>query len=74
MILFYLWRAGLLGRADREKLGFFLGISAGPLYLSHRMPLVSSVNWIRAMIDPAYARSVAAWLLYRADLYDGRQG
>lgn len=74
MILFYLWRAGLLGRADREKLGFFLGISAGPLYLSHRMPLVSSINWIRAMIDPAYARSVAAWLLYRSDLYDGRQG
>ena len=74
MILFHLWRAGLLGRTDREKLGFFLGIAGGPLYLSHRMPLVSSINWIRAMIDPGYARSVTRWLQYRTDLYDGRQG
>jgi len=74
VILFYLWRAGLLGRTDREKLGFFLGTTGGPLYLSHRMPLVSSINWIRAMIDPGYARAIAGWLQYRADLYDGRQG
>jgi hypothetical protein len=74
VIFFYLWRAGLLGRADREKLGFFLGLTGGSLFLSRRWPPVASVQWLRAMIDPAYARSVAAWLLYRADLYDGRQG
>lgn len=74
MILLYLWRAGLLGRADREKLAFFLGTGGGPLFLSHRMPLVSTVNWLRAMLDPGYARAVAGWLQYRADLYDGRQG
>jgi len=74
VIFFYLWRAGLLGRTDREKLGFFFGVTAGPLYLSRRMPLVASINWARALVDPGYARAVASWLLYRADLYDGRQG
>lgn len=74
MILFYLWRAGLLGRTDREKLAFFFGAGAGPLALSRRMPLAASVSWLRALVDPRYARSVAAWLLYRADLYDGGQG
>lgn len=74
MIFFWLWRAGLLGRADGEKLGFFFGTSPDPLALSRRMPLAASVNWIRAMFDPRYARAVASWLTYRADLYDGHQG
>ena len=74
MIFYYLWRAGLLGRADREKLRFFLGTGPSPFLLSRRMPLVASVNWVRALVDPRYARAVASWLSYRADLYDGRQG
>lgn len=74
MIFLHLWRAGLLARSDREKLRFFFGRSGGPLHLSTRMPPVSSVNWVRAFLDPRYARAVASWLLYRADLYDGRQG
>lgn len=74
MILFYLWRAGLLRRTDREKLRFFLGATENPLYLSRRMPLVASVDWPRALLQPSYARSVTSWLSYRADLYDGHQG
>lgn len=74
MILFYLWRAGLLRRTDGEKLRFFLGATANPLFLSRRMPLVASVRWPRALLQPSYARSVVAWLQYRADLYDGHQG
>jgi hypothetical protein len=74
VILWYLWRAGLLARTDREKLRFFFGTDGGPLQLSRRMPLVSAINWVRATFDPRYARAVAGWLLYRADLYDGNQG
>jgi hypothetical protein len=74
VIFWYLWRAGLLGRADREKLRFFFGTGAGPLYLSRRMPLAASINWLRALVDPRYAVATTRWLQYRADLYDGRQG
>ncbi len=74
MIFWHLWRAGLLGRADREKLRFFFGTGAGPLYLSRRSPLVSSINWLRALVDPSYAKAATNWLAYRADLYDGHQG
>ena len=74
MIFFYLWRAGLLGRADGEKLRFFLGATGNPLFLSRRMPLVSALSWPRAIVQPSYARAIASWLAYRADLYDGHQG
>ena len=74
MILWYLWRRGLLARADATKTGFFLGLGTGPLDLSRRFPLVASVNWVRAMLQPSYARAVASWLAYRADLYDAHQG
>ncbi|MFN2375145.1 MAG: hypothetical protein ABR538_01325 [Candidatus Binatia bacterium] len=74
MIFFCLWRAGLLRRTDREKLRFFFGVTEDPFYLSRRRPLVASIRWGRALVHPAYARAVASWLLYRADLYDGRQG
>lgn len=74
MIFYYLWRAGLLARTDREKLRFFFGATPSPLLLSRRMPLVASIEWLRAMVDPRYAKAVAGWLTYRADLYDGRQG
>ena len=74
MIFFYLWRDGLLGRADREKLRFFFGAGEGRFLMSRRMPPVASIRWIRALLDPRYARAVSSWLSYRADLYDGRQG
>ena len=74
MIFFYLWRAGLLRRADREKLRFFLGSSENPLYLSRRLPLAWQIQWLKALVHPGYARSVTSWLAYRADLYDGHQG
>lgn len=74
MILLYLWRAGLLGRTDREKLRFFLGLGPDPLLLSRRSPLAAAVNWPRAFFSPRYARAVTSWLAYRADLYDGHRG
>jgi len=74
VILYYLWHAGLLARADREKLRFFLGVAEDPLFLSRRRPPMLSVRWPLALVWPPYARAVARWLLYRADLYDGRQG
>ena len=74
MIFWYLWRAGLLGRADREKLRYFFGSSDNPLFLSRRRPLAASIDWLRALVVPAYARSLTTWLQYRADLYDGHQG
>lgn len=74
MIFFHLWRAGLLGRTDGEKIRFFFGATSGPLFLSRKMPLAASINWPRALVDSRYARSIATWLKYRADLYDGRQG
>ena len=74
MIFFYLWRAGLLRRADGEKLRFFFGATGNPMFLSSRKPPVASLSWPRAMFDPAYARSITSWLAYRADLYDGHQG
>ncbi len=74
MIFYYLWRAGLFRIADREKLSFFFGATADPLYLSRRWPLLTAVNWPRAFVSPSYARAVASWLRYRAELYDGLQG
>ena len=74
MIFWYLWRAGLLGRADRDKLRYFFGSHENPLFLSRRHPLFAEIQWLRALFDARYARSVATWLQYRADLYDGHQG
>jgi hypothetical protein len=74
VIFFYLWRSGLLRRTDGEKIRFFFGATGNTLFLSRRMPLVASVSWPRAMLQPSYARSVVSWLAYRADLYDGHQG
>ena len=44
MILYYLWKEGLLARTDREKLLFFFGATRNPTYLSRRWPLITSVN------------------------------
>ena len=74
MILFYLWRAGLLRQTDREKLRFFFGATEDPLFLSRRQPLMAAVRWPSALFWPPYAKAVVRWLSYRADLYDGRQG
>jgi hypothetical protein len=74
LIFVELWRIGLLGRVDREKLRFFLGLSPGLLLLSRHMPLVRSVRVWRAVFSPAYARALASWLRYRVELYDGLQG
>ena len=74
MIFFYLLRGGTLRALDIEKLRFFVGRTASPLYLSRRFPLYRQLHWLRLLFSPAYARGVAEWLHYRADLYDGRQG
>ncbi len=69
-----LLRRGVLRRLDAEKLRFFLGLTANPLYLSRRFPLYRRLGLVRMLVSPRYARGVAEWLAYRADLYDGRQG
>jgi hypothetical protein len=74
MILFWLLRDGLWRRLDAEKMRFFLGRTSHPLFLSRRYPLVRRLAILRLLVSPAYARGVATWLRYRADLYDGRQG
>ena len=74
MIFITLLRRGLLHRLDGEKLRFFLGLTESPLYLSRRWPLWRRLDLLRLVFSPRYARGVADWLAYRADLYDGRQG
>ncbi len=74
MILFYLWRDGVLGRTDREKFGFFFGATGNPLYLSKKWPLVTALNWPKALLWPPYARAAATWLAYRVALFDGESG
>jgi hypothetical protein len=74
LIFVELMRRGLLRSLDREKLRFFLGLTSSPLYLSRRRPLVWRLHPLRLLLSPRYARGVADWLCYRADLYDGRQG
>ena len=74
MILFILLRRGLQRSFDAEKLRYFFGRTANPLYLSRRFPPYRRVGILRMLISLRYARGVADWLAYRADLYDGRQG
>jgi hypothetical protein len=74
MILLYLLKDGSWRALDAEKLRFFFGLTPDPLHLSRRFPLYRRLNLVRMMISPRYARGVADWLRYRADLYDGRQG
>jgi hypothetical protein len=74
VIFITLLRRGLLRRLDGEKLRFFLGLTENPLYLSRRWPLWRRLDLLRLVFSPRYARGVADWLAYRADLYDGRQG
>ena len=74
MILLALWRRGLLRRADREKLRFFLGLDADPLTLSRRFPMWRILHPLRLLVSPRYAGAVARWLEYRMNLFDGVEG
>jgi len=74
VIFWFLWRAGLLRRMNADKIRFFFGATHNPLYLSRRAPLVLAISWPRALVSSRYARAVAEWLAYRADLFDGRSG
>ena len=74
MILLALWRRGLLGRADREKLAHFLGFARDPLTLSRRYPMWRILGSLRLLVSPRYATAVARWLEYRMNLFDGTEG
>jgi hypothetical protein len=74
VILWALWRRGLLERADREKLAFFLGWTSDPLLLSRRYPLWRSLGMVRLLCSPAYADAAARWMEYRMNLFDGIEG
>ena len=74
MILIALWRRGLLGRADREKLRHFLGLARDPLTLSRRYPMWRILGVGRLVFSPRYAAAVARWLEYRMNLFDGVEG
>jgi hypothetical protein len=74
MILVALWRRGLLGRIDGEKLRQFLGWSPDRLALSRRYPMWRALGPLRLLVSPAYAGRVARWLEYRMNLYDGIEG
>jgi hypothetical protein len=74
VIWWALWRRGLLQRANREKIGFFLGLAPDPLQLSRRYPLWRSLGVFRLLFSPAYAAGVARWMEYRMNLFDGIEG
>lgn len=74
MILYALWRRGLLRRLDGEKLRQFWGLHRDSLALSRRYPMWRTLGVTRLLVSPAYARSVARWLEYRLNLYDGLEG
>ena len=74
MIVLALWRRGLLGRADRDKVRFFLGLGSDPLLLSRRYPLWRILGPARLAFSPRHAAAVARWLEYRMNLFDGVEG
>jgi hypothetical protein len=74
LILYEIWRQGLLRHIDREKLAFAFGMGTGPLALSRSNTLVRSISLSRAIFSPAYARALGGWLRYRLELYDGTAG
>lgn len=73
MILWLLVRSGLWRAIDGEKLRFALGWTPA-LHLSRRAPLWRRIPWFRALVSPAEARRVFAWLRYRIELFDGQAG
>ena len=74
MILLALWRRGLLRRADREKLRYFLGRVDDRLALSRQYPMWRILGLGRLVFSPSYAAAVARWLEYRMNLFDGVEG
>jgi hypothetical protein len=74
VILYALWRRGLLRRLDGEKLRQFWGLRRDPLLLSRRYPMWRTLRLGRLVFSPPYARAVARWLEYRLNLYDGLEG
>jgi hypothetical protein len=74
VILWALWRRGLVQRADREKLRLFFGLVPDRLLLSRRYPLWRILGPFRLLVSPRYAAAVAGWLEYRMNLYDGFEG
>ena len=74
MILFALWRRGLLRRADGEKLRHFLGIAGDRLTLSRQYPMWRILGPLRLAFSPRHAAAVARWLEYRMNLFDGIEG
>jgi hypothetical protein len=74
VILLALWRRGLLGRLDGEKLRQFWGLRRDPLLLSRRYPMWRALGLVRLAVSPRYAAGVARWLEYRLNLYDGLEG
>ena len=74
MIFFYLWRSGLWRLLDREKWNYFLGRTGDPLLLSRVYPLWRSLRFVDLLFQRRRAAGAVAWLQYRVDLYDGRQG
>lgn len=74
MILVALWRRGLLGRIDGEKLRQFLGLTPDRLALSRRYPMWWALGPLRLAVSPSRARETARWLEYRMNLYDGIEG
>jgi len=74
VIFWALWRRGLLQRADREKIAFFIGRTPDPLQLSRRYPLWRRLGLVRLLCSPAYAEGAARWVEYRMNLFDGVEG
>ena len=75
MILWALWRRGLLRRLDREKTAFFLGVGArSPRRCRDVTRLWRRLGLLHMMVSPAYAAGVARWLEYRMNLFDGIEG
>jgi hypothetical protein len=74
VILLALWKRGLLRRADREKVRWFLGRDPDPLTLSRRYPMWRILPLLRLIVSPRYAAAVSAWLEYRMNLFDGVEG
>jgi len=74
VILWTLWRRGLLRRVDREKIAFFLGRTGDPLFLSRRYPLWRRLIGPGPLVSVARADGMARWLEYRINLFDGVEG
>lgn len=74
MILWALWRRGILARADREKVRYFFGRDPDRLTLSRRYPMWRILPAVKLLFSARYATAVAGWIEYRMNLFDGGEG